>query len=135
MKIREYEIAEGLPYTKEHEWVRFITESEVIIGISDYAAKLLHEVVYASLPNIGAQVMQMESFGTVESVKAVSDLFAPLSGKVIEINDSLENQPELVTQSPYHDGWLIKLEVKNVKEEMKSIMDHNGYAKLIERSK
>ena len=83
MKIREYEIAEGLHYTKEHEWVRFITESEVIIGISDYAAKLLHEVVYASLPNIGAQVMQMERFGTVESVKAVSDLFAPLSGKVI----------------------------------------------------
>ena len=104
-----------LKYTKDHEWVR-IAGAEAQVGITDYAQKQLGDVVYLELPEIGRQIKKGEVFGTIESVKAVSDLFAPLSGVVTEVNQELTQQPERVNRDPYGAGWLIVIELSNPAE-------------------
>ncbi len=132
MKAGKYEVIEGLLYTKEHEWVKIVND-RAIIGITDYAAQLLHEVVYVTLSAVDTEVKQMQSLGSVESVKAVSDIFSPLSGTIVKANDSLAVHPELVNSSPYDKGWLIEIKLKNLDAERKNLLDAKSYAKFVEK--
>lgn len=132
MKIGDYEIPKGLYYSKEHEWV-LIKGDRVIVGITDYAQKALHEIVYVELPLVGSEVKQMRTMGTVESVKAVSEIFAPISGKVVETNQNLVENPELLNEHPYTDGWIIKVQPTNLNRELKSLMNTQEYAEYISK--
>ncbi len=104
-----------LKYTEEHEWV-LVEGRYGRIGITDYAQEELGDVVYVELPEVGDKIVKGEAFGSVESVKAASDLFAPVSGTVIEVNRDLEDSPELVNESPYDDGWMIVVELEDESE-------------------
>jgi len=121
VKIDDYELKEGLYYSKDHLWVS-VEKSLARIGLTDYAQKSLHEVVLVELPSVGSETKKGESFGIAESVKAVSDLIAPLSGIVKEVNEELRDKPELLNQDPYGSGWLLALEPKKLDEELKSLM-------------
>lgn len=104
-----------LKYSKEHEWVKSEGE-EVVIGITDYAQAELGDVVFLELPKVGDKVTQFQTFGVVESVKAASDLYSPVSGEVVAVNDTLLNQPEMVNKSPYGDAWMIRVRLSDAKE-------------------
>jgi glycine cleavage system H protein len=106
-------IPDHLHYTEEHEYVRSEGDNIVVIGITDYAQGELGDVVYVDLPDVATEIGKMDVFGTIEAVKAVSELFSPLAGEVTEVNDALDGDPSLVNQSPYEDGWMIKLRVKD----------------------
>jgi glycine cleavage system H protein len=125
-----YKIPDGLFYTREHEWAR-VAGGNTRVGITDYAAKTLNDIVYLTLPSPGQQVKQLRSFGTVESIKAVSELYSPLSGTVISTNPELANHPELVNQSPYESGWIIELEHSNLEEEKKTLLSPKQYEELL----
>ena len=105
----------NLRYTKEHEWARQ-EGNRVVVGITDYAQKELGDVVFVELPEVGSTIEAMGTFGVVESVKAVSDLYAPVSGMIVEANTILEDQPELVNASPYGQGWMVTIEASNLEE-------------------
>lgn len=126
------EIPDELKYTKDHEWVR-VEGNNCRIGITDYAQNSLHEVVYADLPKVGRVLGKGESFGTVESVKAVSEIYSPVSGEVLETNQKLVDGPELVNQQPYGEGWLILMKPSKLGEELTSLMPAKEYAELLER--
>ncbi|OFW40428.1 MAG: glycine cleavage system protein H [Acidobacteria bacterium RIFCSPLOWO2_12_FULL_67_14b] len=117
-----------LKYTKEHEWIR-VDDGAGAVGITDFAQQQLGDVVYVELPDVGATMTQGAVFGTIESVKAVSELFAPVSGEVLEVNASLKDRPELVNSKP-HDTWLVKVKLANPGETA-SLMDAAGYEALI----
>lgn len=121
VKINDYELKEGLYYSKDHLWVS-VEKKLARIGVTDYAQKSLHEVVLVELPSSGSETKQGESFGIAESVKAVSDLISPLSGIVKEVNEELQDKPELLNEDPYGSGWLLVLEPKKLDEELKSLM-------------
>jgi glycine cleavage system H protein len=121
------EVPEDLLYTKDHEWAR-LDGRRARIGITDHAQHELTDVVYVELPPIGKAVKMGEEMGVVESVKAASEIYAPLSGRVIEVNKVLEDKPELVNQQPYGDGWMVVLEVGDA-EEATSLMDAAAYRK------
>lgn len=123
-------IPEELLYTKEHEWAR-IEDKIAMIGITDYAQGELGDIVYVELPEVGTQVNQGDSFGTIEAVKAVSDLFAPLSGEVTEINDSLNDEPEKINQDPYKEGWMIKIKISD-ESEKDELLGSAQYEDLVE---
>ena len=122
-------IPEDLKYTKEHEWLRLDADTATI-GITDHAQDQLGDVVYVELPDVGTTVDAGAAFGTVESVKAVSDLFAPVSGEVVEINEAVVDGPELVNSNPMDDGWLIKVRLSE-DSEMDALMDAAAYNDLL----
>lgn len=126
------EIPSELKYTKDHEWVR-VEADRCRVGITDYAQNSLHEVVYADLPKAGRILGKGESFGTVESVKAVSEVYSPVSGEVVEINQKLVDAPELINQQPYGDGWLILMKPSKLKEEADSLMSAKQYGEFLEK--
>jgi glycine cleavage system H protein len=103
---------EDLTYTKDHEWVR-VKGEEATVGITDHAQQQLGDVVYVELPKVGDKFETSEPFGSVESVKAVSEIYMPLSGAVVEVNDALNDSPELVNEDPYGDGWMIRIKIEN----------------------
>jgi glycine cleavage system H protein len=108
------EIPDNLHYTEEHEYVRPADDAGiVVVGITDYAQGELGDVVYVDLPEVGAKFNEMEEFGTIEAVKAVSQLFCPLAGEVVEINQALEADPALINRDPYGEGWMLKLEIRS----------------------
>ena len=108
------DIPDNLHYSEEHEYVRPTEDAGVVaVGITDYAQSELGDVVYVELPEVGSKLNQMDVFGTIEAVKAVNDLFTPLAGEVVEINDALDGDPALVNRDPYGDGWMIKLQVRS----------------------
>ncbi len=118
-----------LLYTKEHEWIEF-KDDLAIVGITDYAQSQLGDVIFVEFPQIGANLDIGSSFGEIEAVKTVSDLFAPISGNVISINDEIEDTPDLVNTDPYGEGWLIKMSpTKN--EQKEELMDADEYKKFI----
>lgn len=118
-----------LHYTPEHEWV--MMEGNVAsIGITDWAQAELGDIVYLELPEVGSIVELGESFGTIEAVKAVSDLYAPLSGKVVEINSALDDDPMVVNRDAYGEGWMIKIEIDNL-DQLDNLLDATGYTNLI----
>ncbi len=119
------ELPSGLKYSREHEWVR-VEGNIAVIGITDFAQSELGDVVYVELPEVGTEVEANNTFGVVESVKAVSDLFAPVSGVVIEANTTLEDQPELVNSEPYEDGWMIRVEMKD-DSELNDLLEADSY--------
>ncbi len=124
---------DGLKYSKEHEWV--LVEDEVAsIGITEYAQVELGDIVYVELPEVGEKITKDDPFGSVESVKAVSDLFAPVSGAVVEVNDSLPDSPEIVNEDPYGDGWMIKVQMSD-KGELKDLLDPEEYGDYIKQQK
>ena len=124
------EVPEELRYTKEHEWIR-VEGDPVVIGVTDYAQNALTDVVWVELPEMGAVVGSMDSFASVESVKSVSEIYAPISGEVIEINESLEDSPELINEDPYGDGWICKMSISD-NSELASLLDGTTYRGLIE---
>ena len=122
-------LPENLRYTKDHEWVR--VEGEIaFIGITDFAQKELGDIVYVEIETVGKTVSQNEVFGTVEAVKTVSDLFVPLSGKVLEVNPKLNAEPELVNSDPYGDGWMIRLNIQDTAE-LDSLLTAEAYGELV----
>ncbi len=123
----------GLKYSKEHEWVA-TEETVATIGISDHAQEQLGEIVYIELPAIGEKVSKDDPFGVVESVKAVSDIYAPVSGTVVEVNEDLAESPEVVNEDPYGDGWLIKVRMSDASD-LEDLMDNEEYEEMIAREK
>ena len=125
VKVDDFEVPEGFYYHKEFAWAR-VEDGKVRIGITDYAQKQLREIVYVELPSVGDTITQNDPFGTLESVKAVSDLIAPISGTIKEVNGDLESKPELLNEDPYGKGWIIVVTPTNLDAELKEIMDFNA---------
>jgi glycine cleavage system H protein len=127
MEFQGYQIPDDLLYTKEHEWAR--EEGQTVrVGITDYAAKTLNDVVYVTYPAVNTKVAQFKSMGTVESIKAVSELYSPLSGTVVRVNTSLDSHPELVNRSPYGEGWIMEVRAADFPSEKKALLDARAYA-------
>ena len=124
------EFPKDLKYTLEHEWIR-IKDGRGVVGITAFAQEQLGDVVFVELPKMDAQLSQGGTFGVVESVKTVSDLFAPVSGRVTAVNKNLETQPELINAEPYGKGWIIEIELSDPNE-LDSLLDSDGYAKQCE---
>lgn len=124
-------LPQELKYSKEHEWVR-VEGNKAFIGITDFAQSELGDIVFVELPESGDEVVQNSTFGTVESVKTVSDLYAPVSGKIVEVNESLADSPEKVNESPYGDGWMIAVEMKDPGE-LDNLLSAEQYAELIKK--
>ena len=124
------EVIKHCLYTKEHEWVS-IEGSMATVGITDYAQSALGDITFVELPKVGAEVEQFEQFASVESVKAASDIFSPISGKVTEVNTDLESKPELINQSCYEAGWIAKIEIADL-EEKANLMTSSEYKKFLE---
>ncbi|MCZ6693265.1 MAG: glycine cleavage system protein GcvH [Bacteroidetes bacterium] len=122
-------IPEDLKYTEDHEWIR-VTDGEVLVGVTDFAQTELGDVVFVEIDQNEDEIAKGDIFGTIEAVKTVSDLFMPISGKIIEINDKLESEPELVNQDPYGEGWMIKVQVTRP-EELDELIGSDGYKELI----
>jgi len=127
------EFPEDLKYSKEHEWV-LVEDNVATVGITDYAQDQLGDIVFVELPAIGDKVSKEDAFGVVESVKAVSDIYAPVSGKVLEINDDLSDNPEMVNEDPYGDGWMIKIEI-NDPDELQELMTAAEYEEYVAEEK
>ena len=119
-----------LKYTKEHEWVK-VDGNVATVGITDWAQGELGDIVFVELPDIGAEISQMDAFGTIEAVKAVSELYAPISGKVVEINSALDDDPMAINKDPYGDGWMIKVEVSEASQ-LEQLLDADGYKGIID---
>jgi len=123
-------VIEGLLYTKDHEWAR-IDADVATIGITDYAQQMLGEIVFVELPNIGRKCAKNDELAVVESTKAASDIYAPVAGKVVEVNDELESQPELINQDCYNVGWICRLQITDMKS-IESLMDSKQYEEYLD---
>ncbi|KON32278.1 hypothetical protein AC478_00670 [miscellaneous Crenarchaeota group-1 archaeon SG8-32-3] len=122
VKVENFEVPEGLYYSNDFAWVK-VEGDKVRMGITDYAQKQLREIVYAELPEAGTEVQQNEPYGTLESVKAVSDLVAAVSGTVEEVNSEVQSQPELLNEDPYVKGWLVVVKPANLQAELADLMN------------
>ena len=122
-------LPEDLKYTKEHEWLKVDGET-AIIGITEHAQSELGDIIFIEFPNVDQKIEKNEPFGTIEAVKTVADLFAPVSGKVIEINETLEDNPEFVNSDPYVNGWIVKVSISDISE-MEELMSADKYAELL----
>ena len=131
IEVGEYTVKEGLYYTKDHEWAQVLEDGTVLVGISDYAQKELGDLAYVELPEVGKAVSKGDVLCELESVKAVSEVYAPVSGEVIEVNETLEDSPEVLNEEPY-ENWIAKLKPDNLDEEIKGLMDAGTYAKYLE---
>jgi glycine cleavage system H protein len=127
--VADYDIPDDLRYSREDEWARS-EDGRVVVGITDYAQQQLGDIVFVELPAVGTSVSQGDSFGVVESVKAVSDLYAPVAGEVIEVNADLADSPEVVNEDCYGDGWLLAIRPED-EEEVESLLDAEAYRKHI----
>lgn len=130
MKAGDYDLPDDLYYSKEHEWVR-PEGNHALVGITDYAQKTLRDVVYVDLPPAGKVVKQFESLGAVESVKAASEIYSPVGGKVVAVNKELEDKPELLNQSPYDKGWLVRLEPGNLQMDLSKLLRASAYGEYL----
>ncbi|MGB5987213.1 MAG: glycine cleavage system protein GcvH [Desulfobacterales bacterium] len=128
-EISELKLPDDLKYTDDHEWAKAENDG-VKVGISDYAQDQLGDIVFVELPEIGAKFAQGDEFGTVESVKAVSELYTPLSGEVIAINETLEDAPEKVNQEPYRGGWMVKIKPDDPAQ-LEALMDKAAYLAML----
>lgn len=122
-------VPSGLKYSKEHEWVK-VEGNTAIIGITDFAQSELGDIVFVELPEVEDELTEGETFGSVESVKTVSELYSPVSGKVVAVNENLEDAPEAVNESPYEEAWMVKVELKD-ESELDALLDAAGYEKRI----
>jgi len=122
-------IPSELKYTREHEWIK-IEGDTATVGITDFAQGELGDIVFVELPKVGESVQYMKPFGTIEAVKAVSDLFAPISGKIIGVNQALDNDPMIINRDPYQGGWIIKVQVSD-KSQIEQLLDPNSYKSIL----
>ena len=122
-------VPEKLKYTKEHEWVKK-QESEIIIGITDYAQSELGDIVFVELPNVGDKFNQNDTLGTIEAVKTVADIFSPVSGSIVEVNNEIEDNPENVNSDPYNKGWLVKIRIED-ESCLESLLSSQEYSEMI----
>ncbi|MFQ5486854.1 MAG: glycine cleavage system protein GcvH [Gammaproteobacteria bacterium] len=125
------EIPAGLKYTKSHEWVEELSDGTVRVGITDHAQELLGDMVYVELPEVGAEVHAGQECAVVESVKAASDVYSPVSGEVVAVNEQLADAPERVNQDPYGDGWIMQVRLDN-DQELGELMSADDYAAMVE---
>ncbi len=123
----EYKVEAGLYYTNEHEWAKKLGDGKVAVGVDDYAQSQLHEIVYVELPEVDDEVAQGGALGAVESVKAVSDVYAPVGGKVVEVNEELLDSPEMINDDPYGEGWIAKIEPSGLDADLAKLMDAEKY--------
>ncbi|ADT84500.1 glycine cleavage system protein GcvH [Thermococcus barophilus] len=130
IEVGEYKVKEGLYYTKEHEWAQVLDDGTVLVGISDYAQKELGDVAYVELPEVGKEVSQGDVLCEIESVKAVSEVYAPVSGEVVEVNGELEDSPEKINEDPY-EAWIAKIKPSNLEEDLKNLMTAEQYAEYL----
>jgi len=130
MEVGEYKVKEGLYYTKSHEWVEVLNDGNVRVGITDYAQKELGDIAYVELPEIGTDVEKESVLCEVESVKAVSEVYSPVDGKIVEVNEELENSPELINEDPY-GAWIVKIKPNNLEEDLKELMDAKAYVEYL----
>ena len=123
-------LPEDIKYSKEHEWIK-VSGNIAIIGVSDYAQDQLGEVVFVELPDEGEEFEKGDAFGVIESVKSVNDIYAPISGRIVEVNDPVADSPEIVNEDPYGEGWLVKIEMTDPKElaDLMSAKDYEAYIK------
>ena len=135
VKVNDYEVPENLYYHKEYLWAS-VEDGKVKIGLIDYAQKQINDVIYVELPSVGDSITKGEPFGILESVKAVSDLIAPVSGTIETVNEQLDSKPELLNEDPYGEGWIITVEPTNLEEDLKSLLNsdaavewHKGFTK------
>jgi glycine cleavage system H protein len=121
-----------LHFSSDHEWIKPAddTDGEVVIGITEYAAGELGDIVFVELPDVGAEFKAGDTLGTIEAVKTVADLYAPVSGTVSGVNSQLEDQPEVVNSSPYEDGWFLKIKMSDPSE-LESLMSHDAYQEMV----
>lgn len=131
VKVEDVNIPDDLLYIEEHQWAKIEGEN-VRVGITDHAQKSLRDIVYVELPDSGTEVENMSEFGSIESVKAVSELYAPVSGEIVEVNSELEDAPELVNEDPYGKGWMIVIKASNLDEEKGNLLTAEQYAKIVE---
>jgi glycine cleavage system H protein len=127
------EFPEGLKYSKEHEWV-LVEGTSATIGITEYAQEELGDIVFVELPEVGEKIVKDDPFGAVESVKAVSDIYAPVSGEVTETNEILPDNPETINDDPYGDGWMVRVELSDI-DDLKDLMDADEYAEYVAQQK
>lgn len=120
-----------LKYAETHEWVRVEDDGTVVVGITDHAQDALGDIVYIELPEVGTNADAGAEIAVVESVKAASDIYSPISGEIVEINSSLDDQPETVNQSPYGDGWLFRIQISD-SEDLQDLMDADGYQSMVD---
>ena len=125
VKVEDYEVPENLYYHKEYLWAK-VEDGKVKIGMSDFAQKQLHDIVYVELPSVGDTITQNEPFGTLESVKAVSDLIAPVSGTIEAVNEELEAKPELLNEDPYGEGWILVVDPSNLDDDLNAILNSDA---------
>ncbi|HEX2896765.1 MAG TPA: glycine cleavage system protein GcvH [candidate division Zixibacteria bacterium] len=118
-----------LKYTREHEWIK-VEGDTATVGITDFAQGELGDIVFVELPKVGESVKYMKPFGTIEAVKAVSDLFSPVSGKVIEVNKALDGDPMVINRDPYKGGWIIKIQLSD-KSQLEQLLDSNSYKSIL----
>ena len=124
------EVKEELRYTEEHEWTN--NQNDIVtIGITDHAQESLGEIVFIELPDVGTTLDRSSTFGVIESTKSVSDLYSPIAGEVVEINRSVENEPDIINKNPYGEGWIIKIKAKRI-EDLDSLLTAEQYKKLID---
>lgn len=124
----------GLLYSKDHEWAQHGSDDVVTVGVTDHAQEALGEVVYVELPKIGRTLKAHETFGVVESIKAVSDLYSPIAGTVVAVNDAASGDPSLINSSPYEKGWIVKIKLTD-KSTLSSLMNATDYRKLVDSLK
>ena len=123
---------DNVTYTKEHEWVR-VEQDTAVVGITDYAQEQLGDVVYVELPEVGAELAQFSTCGTIESVKTVSDLYAPVSGEVVQVNEELDENPELINDDPYGAGWIVEVKLSHP-EEVQQLLSAGEYEAFIKEN-
>ena len=123
------EIPENLSYTKDHVWASLQDDGKVKVGITDHAQDALSDVVFVELPDVGSEFVKGDAMAVAESVKAASDIYAPVSGKIISINDKLEESPELINESPYEFGWMVVIEPEG---DLEGLLDSNAYREVID---
>lgn len=139
MKVDGYDVPENLYYNKEHEWILIEKGSPIKIGITDYAQKMLREITFVYLPKKGITVKSLETIATIESVKAISEIYSPFTGKIVEVNEKLGVKPRIINEDPYGDGWIVVIRPSRLKTELKKLIKPNQYTthikKLIEIDK
>ena len=123
--------SENLKFSEEHEWVRVESNGSAVVGITDFAAESLGDVVFVELPELGAELIQFEKMGEIESVKAVSDLYSPVSGTVTERNESVIDNPELVNDSPFNSGWMLRVQLSD-SDQLDNLMGQSEYRAMLE---
>jgi glycine cleavage system H protein len=128
--MAESKVPDNMLYTQEHEYVLKVGDDEIVVGITDYAQGELSDVVFVELPEVGSSFAKMEAFGTIEAVKAVSEIYTPVGGEVLAVNEALGDDPALVNRDPYGDGWMVRLRVHDTSE-LDSLLSPDKYKKLI----